>query len=109
MGDAATAGANGVNVDHRDQNRIAGYPGIAGSGFAELPVRHHANISAGAAHIKGNESAALRPLARPGSTEYARGRAGQEGQGGFLRDHPWRGESAVGANNTQLCPNPCGA
>ena len=77
MGNAAAASANGVDVDHRDQDRIAGYPGIAGRGFAELPVRHHADIGTGAAHIKGNESGALRPLACPGSAEHARGRAGQ--------------------------------
>ena len=101
-GDAAAAGADAVDVDHRDHQRIAGDPGIARRGLAEMAVLDDADVGAGAAHIEGDEFIAVRQIAAPRAAQDARGRARQQGQHGPFRYQAGRGHAPVRAHDVQV-------
>ena len=63
IGDRAAAGADGVDVDHRQQQRKAGDRGAARVGLGVAAVDDDADVGAGAADVEGDELA--RPLSSP--------------------------------------------
>ena len=85
--DAAAAGADGGDVDHRHQHRIAADPGVARGGLVVAAVDHDADVGAGAAHVEGDEAPALGMLRRPGAAEHAGGRPRHERDDRHVRHH----------------------
>ena len=74
IGDRAAAGADGVNVDHRQQQREARNRGAARVGFGKTALDHDADVGAGAADVEGDELAASAQIADPSAAEDARGK-----------------------------------
>ena len=103
--DAAAAGADGRDVDHRHQHRVAADPGIARGRLAVAAVDDDADVGAGAADIEGDEAPAAGMLRRPGAAQHAGGRPGHEGDDRHVRHHRRRRDAAVGAHDVEVAGN----
>ena len=71
--DAAAACADGGDVDHRHQHRVAADPGIPCGGFVVVAVDHDADVGAGAAHVEGDKAPPPGVLRRPGAAQHTGG------------------------------------
>ena len=100
--DAAAARADGGDVDHRHQHRVAADPGIARGGLVVVAVDHDADVGAGAAHVEGDEAPASRVLRRPGAAQHAGGRPRHEGDDRHVRHHRRGRDAAVGPHDVEI-------
>ena len=73
VGDRAAAGADGMDIDHRHQQRKSGDRSAARVGLGKAAFDHDADIGAGAADIESDELAAAAQSADPGAAENAGG------------------------------------
>ena len=74
VGDRAAAGADRVDVDHRQQQREAGDRGAARVGLGKAAVDDNADVGAGSADVEGDQACAVRsssPTQAPPSTPAA--------------------------------------
>ena len=86
-GDRAAAGADGVDVEHRQRDRPAA--DLAPAGLAHLAAEHHADVAARAAHVEAQRVRLARGVRGPGGAGGAARGAGEHGQhrvvGGLLQ------------------------
>ena len=101
-GDAAAACADGRDVDHRHQYRIAANPGVARSGLVVAAVDHDTDVGAGAAHVEGDEAAPAGMLRRPGAAQHARGRPRHERDDRHVRHHRRGRDAAVRPHDVEI-------
>ena len=100
--DAAAARADGRDVDHRHQDRVAANPGVARGGLVVVAVDHDADVGAGAAHVESDEAPAPRVLRRPGSAQHPGGRARHEGDDRHVRHHRRGRDAAVRPHDVEV-------
>ncbi len=81
-GDRAAAGADGVDVEHRQRDGAAA--DLATRRLADLAVEHDADVAARAAHVEAQGVRLARRMGGPGRAGGAAGRAGEHGQRGVV-------------------------
>ena len=101
-GDAAAAGADGGDVDHRHEHRVAADPGVARGGLVVAAVDHDADVGAGAAHVEGDEAPPAGMLRRPGAAQHAGGRPRHEGDDRHVRHHRRGRDAAVRPHDVEI-------
>ncbi len=81
-GDAAAAGRDRGDVEHRQVQRVAGDDGLAGAGRG--PVADQGDVARGAAHVEGQRQRGALARRQPGGADDAAGRPAEDGPGGVL-------------------------
>ena len=96
-GDRAAAGADGVEVEHRQRDRTAADRPAAG--LAGAAVLDHADVARRAAHVEAERVGLVRGERGPGRAGGAAGRARQHGQRGVRAGLVERGQAARGLHD----------
>ena len=96
-GDRAAAGADGVEVEHRQRDRAAADRPAAG--LAGAAVLDHADVARRAAHVEAERVGLVRGERGPGRAGGAAGRARQHGQRGVRAGLVERGQAARGLHD----------
>ena len=102
MGDAAAAGADGGDVQHRHEHRVAADPGVPRGCFADPAVDHGADIGAGAADVERDQPRVRLRRGRPPAAEDTGRRPGQQRQDRPFGDRCGGGDAAVGAHDVEV-------
>ena len=99
-GDAAGAGADGVDLDHRQQQRAFG--DAAFGGHTQLPLVDEGDVGTGAAHIDAQEIAVSRRLADALHGERPAGRPGGDHAGRIVLGRGDGQRAAIGLHQQDL-------
>ncbi len=99
-GDRAAAGADRVDVEHRQRDRAAA--DLAPGGLAHLAVEDDADVAARAAHVEAQRVGLPRGVRGPGGAGGAARGAGEHGQHGVVGGLLERGQAAAGLHHRGL-------
>ncbi len=102
VGDAAAAGADGVHVDHRHEDRVARDERLPGGRLDDAARRDDADVGARPADVERDQVLVAAAATDVGAGEHAGGRSAQQQRGGQLRRHLAGHDAAVRAHQAQL-------
>ena len=95
-GERASAGADGVNVEHGDADGKADDLGVGGGGDGAFDER---DVGGGASHVEGDDAIEAAGAGGGGGADYASGGPGEHGAHGFAGGGGERGDAAAGLHD----------